>query len=182
VNGNTVDTKPISIVMDPEVDLSGVDRLVYDEMLLSLHELQRRGTEVAGHLNVLYADLEAVADTIGDMDNVPGDVKADFTGFQEAFDAVRVKFGVPMAGGGGGFGRRGGGDPANVLGRVSSVKSGIMSIWEVPSDALVNQYYEASPLLDAAIGEAEEALEQARLLAAKLEDFDLTLTLPPFGG
>jgi hypothetical protein len=182
VNGNTVDTKPINIVMDPEVDLSGVDRLVYDEMLLSLHELQRRGTEVAGHLNVLFADLEAVADTIGDMDNVPGDVKEDLTGFQEAFDEVRVKFGVPMAGGGGGFGRRGGGDPANVLGRVASVKSSIMSIWEVPSDALVNQYYEVSPLLDAAIGEAQESLEQARLLAAKLEDYDLTLTLPPFGG
>jgi hypothetical protein len=184
VDGNTVGTKPMSIVMDAEVDLSGVDRLVYDEMLLSLHELERRGTEAAGHLNLLHADLEAVADTIGDMDDVPDDVKADFTEFREAFDEVRVKFGVPMSGGGGrSFGRGGGGgSPANVLGRTSTLKSTIMSIWEVPSDALVDQYYEVSPLLDAAIGEAQESLEQARLLAAKLERYDLTLTLPPFEG
>jgi hypothetical protein len=182
VDGNTVDTKPMTIIMDPEVDLSGVDRLVYDEMLLSLHELERRGTEVASHLNLLYADLETVADTIGDMDDVPDDVKSDLTEFREAFDEVRVKFGVPMSGGGGRSFGRGGGNPANALGRTSTLKNAIMSFWEVPSDALVNQFYEVSPLLDAAIGEAQESLEEARLLAAKLERYDLTLTLPPFEG
>ena len=47
---------------------------------------------------------------------------------------------------------------------------------------LMNRYYEVTPLLDAAILEAEESLELARLLAEKLEDYDLTLTVPPFGG
>jgi hypothetical protein len=109
-------------------------------------------------------------------------VKSDLTEFREAFDEVRVKFGVPMSGGGGRSFGRGGGNPANALGRTSTLKNAIMSFWEVPSDALVNQFYEVSPLLDAAIGEAQESLDEARLLAAKLERYDLTLTLPPFEG
>jgi len=120
------------------------------------------------------------------MSNVPADVKAEFTSCNEAFDALRVKFGVPLPaagrGGRGGFGGRGGGDPANVLARTSAVKSSIMSVWEAPSGALVSQFYEVRPLLDAAIGDAGELLDRARALAATLARYDVTLTVPPDGG
>jgi len=186
VNGTAVDTKPIRIIMDPAVDLAGVQRVAYDEMLLSLHELQRRGTEMAGMLDGVYAQLEDIAGRIGDMSNVPADVKADFTSFNEAFDSLRVKFGVPLpaAGGGGrgGFGGRGGGNPANVLARTSAVKSSIMSVWEAPSGALVSQFYEVRPLLDAAIVDAGDLLDRARALATTLARYDITLTVPPVGG
>ena len=181
VNGSTVDTKPMQIVKDPGVDFSGVERVAYDETLLTLHELQRRGTEVAGHLDEVYAQVVEI-DTSGAIEDVPGDVRAEFTAFQEAFDELRVKFGVPMSGGGGGrnFGR--GGDPANLLARTSTLKRNISSFWEVPSDALVNQFYEVTPLLEMAIGEAQETLERARALARMLEDHEITLTVPPSGG
>jgi hypothetical protein len=183
VDGSVVDAKPMNIVMDPAVDLAGVERRAYDEMLLSLHELQRRGTETAGHLDALYAQVQELSDTTGAMEDAPDDVKTDFAAFQEDFDELRVKFGVPLTRGGGGrgFGRRGGGDPANVLGRISTLKRNIMSFWEVPSDALVNQFYEVTPLLETAIGEAEGFLERARTLAETLEDHDITLTVPASG-
>ncbi len=184
VNGTEVDRKPIQIVMDPEVDLSGVERVAYDEMLIGLHELQRRGTEMAGMLDGVYSQVQEISGTIGDNDEVPANVKADFTSFQEALDELRVKFGVPLSAGGGGrrgFGR-GGGDPANVLARTSSLKSNIMSIWESPSAALVSQFYEVRPLLDAAMVDAEDLLAQARTLSATLGQYDVTLTVPPAGG
>ena len=77
---------------------------------------------------------------------------------------------------------RGGGDPANVLARIGSLKSSISSFWEAPSSALVTQFYEVGPLLDTAMGEAEEFLDRARSLAATLEEYDITLTVPPAGG
>jgi len=155
-------------------------------MLLSLHEAQRRGTAMAGLLDGLYAQVLEISGDIGDMENVPAEVKADFTAFHDVFDEIRVKFGVPLpAGGGGGrggFGRRGGGDPANLVGRVSTLKGSIMSFWEAPSGALVSQFYEVRPLLDAAIAEGEDLLEQARGLAPTLAQYDITLTVPPAGG
>ena len=57
-----------------------------------------------------------------------------------------------------------------------------MSIWEAPSSALVNQIYAVGPLLDAAVREAEDLLDRARTLAETLEEYDITLTVPPAGG
>jgi photosystem II stability/assembly factor-like uncharacterized protein len=185
VNGNTVDSKPIQIIKDPAIELSGVERRAYDEMILNLHELQGRGNQMATQLDALYAQVVEIGSTIGDMEDVPPDVKTDFTGFQEAFDALRVKFGVPIpasAGGGRRFGRRGGGDPANVLARTSTLKSSIMAFWEAPSGAMVSQFYEVTVLLESAIQEAEESLGQARALAGTLEEYDVTLEVPPAGG
>ena len=58
----------------------------------------------------------------------------------------------------------------------------ISSFWEVPSEALVNQFHEVTPLLEMAIGEAQEILEGARALATTLEDHEITLTVPMSGG
>jgi len=183
VNGNVVDTKPIQIIMDPAVDLAGAARVAYDEMLLALHEKERAGTAMAGTLDGVYAQVTEISESIGDMAGVPAEVKAEFTSFQDAFDELRVKFGVPLpaAGGGRGFRGRGGGDPANLLTRVSSLKNNIGSIWETPSGALVRQSYEVGPLLDAAISEAEGLLDRARTLAQTLEEYDITLEVPPAG-
>ena len=177
VNGNTVDTKTIDVIKDPAIELSGVERVAYDEMLLSLHQIQGLGNQTATHLDALYAQVTEIADTLEDMEGVPDQVKADFSAYQEAFDNLRVRFGVPIPAGGGGrrFGRRGGGDPANVLARASTLKNSISAFWEAPSSALVNQYYEVTVLLNSAIQEAEESLGRARTLAEVLERYHLTL-------
>jgi hypothetical protein len=184
VNGTPVETKPINIIMDPAVDLTGVERVEYDEILISLHELQGRGTAMAGALDGVYSQVVDISGDIDDMENVPAEVKEEFTAFHEAFDEIRVKFGVPLpaAGSGrGGFRGRRGADPANVLARISTLKSSISSFWEAPSSALMGQSDEAGPLLETAMGEAEELLNRARGLAATLGEYDITLTVPPSG-
>jgi hypothetical protein len=184
VNGNTVDTKPMEIIKDPAIELSGVERVAYDEMLLGLHQLEGLGNQMATHLDALYAQVVEISGTIDDMEDVPDEMKADFSEYQEAFDELRVKFGVPIPAGGGGrrFGRRGGGDPANVLSQASALKNNIMSFWEAPSSALVTQFYDVTVLLDSAIQEAEESLDQARALADALEPYNVTLEVPGSGG
>ena len=52
----------------------------------------------------------------------------------------------------------------------------------IPCGALVSQFYEVRPLLDAAIGDAHDSLDRARTLAATLGQYDITLTVPPAGG
>ena len=97
-----------------------------------------------------------------------------------------MKFGVPIAAGGGGRGRgRGrGGAPnrADVLARAGTLKGSILSFWEAPSAALVSQYYEVKPALEAAIAEAEQMLQRARMLSETLDEEGITMEVPSLDG
>jgi hypothetical protein len=127
VNGREIDKKPLRIIMDPAVQMTTVARSNYNSVVADLHELQRRGTETARRLNTLYPQFTQIATRL-DSASAPAEAKTQFGGLKKEFDAVRVKFGVPIAaggagrGGGGGGGRGGGADPANVLVRVSTLK------------------------------------------------------------
>ena len=85
--------------------------------------------------------------------DVAADLEAAFGGFQEAWDEVRVKFGVPRQQGGRRFGG-GQANPADVFGQVRGLKGEILAFWEPPSDALITRYYAAKPALEAAMVEA----------------------------
>ena len=187
VDGEVVDSKPLTIVMDPAVELGGAERIAYDNITIDLHELQRRGTTIAGTLNTLHEQVTAAAEELEGQNETPANVKADFDAFKEAWDELRAKFGVPTGGGGGGRGgfgrgRGGGGNRGNVLARVGALKGSILSFWEAPSAALVGQYYEVKPALEAAIAEAEAMLERARVLAETLDDEGITMVVPPTDG
>ena len=108
--GRTVDTKPMKIIMDPAVQLADAQRRRYDAIVTELHGVQRLGIQAAAALNALYPQITAAAAKLKDAGNVPATVKTQFEALNKEFDAVRVKFGVPVVAaggrGGGGGGRR----------------------------------------------------------------------------
>ncbi|HWP04040.1 MAG TPA: hypothetical protein VNL96_11335, partial [Gemmatimonadaceae bacterium] len=104
-----------------------------------------------------------------------------FERLQRSLDSVRVKFGVPLAGGAGagrGGGRGGAGDPRNVLARVAALKGQIMAIWEMPSDAVMRQVTAVQAELPRAMNEASAVLARARTLARGLSGYGIQLNVP----
>ena len=184
VNGREVDKKPMRIIMDPAVQMTTVARSNYNSVVNDLHELQRRATETARRLNTLYPQFTQIAARL-DSAAAPAAAKTAFEPLKKEFDVVRVKFGVPIPagapgrGGGGGGGRGGAVDPANVLGRVTTLKTSMMSFWETPSPALVAQYNTLRLEVPRAITEANAFMTKARTASEALRRFNVTLSVPP---
>jgi NAD(P)H-dependent FMN reductase len=110
---------------------------------------------------------------------VPAALKAQFDAVHKDFDAVRVKFGVSAAiaaGRGGGGGR--GGDPENVLARATTLKLGVMGMWEAPSAATVKQSAEVKLAVQQAVTEANAMLAKATTISQSLSKYDIVLTVP----
>jgi len=117
VDGNTVETKPIKVVADPESQLNDLQRKRYNDILMDLHDMQRKGMPVQQALNSLFTQMSGVAAKVKESTTVPANVKTQFEAFSKEFDAVRAKFGVPMAAGGGGRGGGGAAAAAAAAGR-----------------------------------------------------------------
>lgn len=184
VDGNVVDKKSLTIVMDPQVQLTGAARVAYNNTLMDLHAVQKKGSDVAAQLSALYTEMGKVVTKV-DSSTAPADVKASFNAFRKDFDAVRAKFGVGTPqiafggpGGGGGGRGGGGGDNGNVLARVGNVKGAIMGIWETPSAELAKQAADAKAAVPAAISEANAILERARGMSTTLGKYGVTLLAP----
>ena len=187
IDGKTVDTKSIKIVMDPAVQLLGGARVSYNAVLMDLHTLQKRGTETAATLNAVYAEVTKAAAKL-DSTQAPDSVKLKFAAFRKTFDSVRTKFGVPTGGGAGlaalaagaGGGGRGGaaGDNGNVLARVGTVKSGIMGTWETPSAMVLKQVSDVKAALPTAMSEANTFIGKARAMALSLSPYGVTMLVP----
>jgi hypothetical protein len=189
VDGKTVESKPMKVVMDPAVQLADAQRKRYNDLVTDLHDVQRRGTETAITLNELYPQMTDVAGRIKDAANVPADMKSQFESLRQQFDSVRVKFGVPLGaaapggrgggGGGGGGGRGGAADTQNALARLGAVKGQLLSIWEVPSEAMTRQSADAKAVLAKAMTDATAVLAKAATVSQGLKAYNLTLTVPP---
>ena len=180
--GKAIDTKPITVLMDPQVHFTAAQRAQYNSIVLDLHDLQRRGTKMASVLTAINTQMPGVATKVKENTAVPAEVKVQFDAFNKDFDSLKVKFGVGAAaaggrGGGGGGGGRGGGDPRNVLARTGTVKNSIMGIWEVPSDAMVKQYNAVKLDLPKAITTADAFIARATAMSATLKKYDITLTV-----
>jgi len=187
VDGKTVETKPLKIVGDPGVTMTDLQRRRYNEIVMDLHDMQRRGTQMTNALNPFYTQMTDIAGKIGGMSNVPAPVKAQFEALNKEFDAVRVKFGVPppppqagggRGGGGGGFGGGGGGSNTDVVNRAGNLKAAVSGIWEMPSDSLVKQYNDVKLALPKAIADANALLVKAMPVSQALKKYDLALTVP----
>lgn len=181
--GRTLDSKPMRIIMDPEARLTASERTRWNAITAELHDAQRRGNEIQHKLNTLHPQMTDIAGKIGGLANVPAPVKSQFEALNRNYEAVRVKFGVPVAAGapgrgGGGGGRGGGAADQNVLARVAASKAAIMSIWEPPSDAVNRQASAARGALQGAITEANALLARARTVSAALRPHNLTLNVP----
>jgi photosystem II stability/assembly factor-like uncharacterized protein len=190
-DGAVVDTKPMRIVMDPKVDLTGQARVAYDTFLLDLHTRQQRGADVAGQLRTLADQVATVKSKLDATANLPAEARTRFTTLEQEFNRVRVKFGVApgrvagaaaptpaAAPGGGGGGRFGAANTDDALGRLGTVKGLIAGIWETPSAGSRRQAEEATQALDAAMRDAEAVIANARTLGTTLAPFNLTLGTP----
>jgi hypothetical protein len=182
VDGEVVDSQPIQVLPDPGVEMGAAERVAYDNLTTDLHELHRRGARMAATLNTLHEAVNSAAGQI-EEEGVPGPLERDFQTFREAWDDLRVRFGVPAPagggrGGGGGFGGRGGADPADVLARVDQLKGELVAFWEEPSDALLDRYYRVRPEMETALDEAEAMVERARALSERLDDEGVEMRVP----
>jgi hypothetical protein len=201
IDGKTIDTKPMRIVQDPQVQLATAERRRWNDIVMDLHELQRRGTGTASQLNALSPQMASISTALKANANAPAAVKTQFEALNKDFEALRPKFGLSApvnpdsaaaagggrggrggGAGGGGGGRGGGGGGGNsqdVLGRAGTVKGQVMGIWELPSASLLKQYNDVRLALPAAITEANALLARARTMSTTLRRYDLTLTVPP---
>jgi hypothetical protein len=192
----TLETKSIQIVMDPAVTLTGAARRRWNDILMDLHDMQRRGTQTQTQLSALNTQMQEAASKVQVAPDIPAAVRAQFDALQKQFDAVRVKFGVgasadttaaPAAagrggrGGGGRGGGRGGagggGNDANLLDRTSTVKTAIGGIWEVPSDALMKRYTDVKTALPAAIADANAVIARATAMVPTLKRYGIELNI-----
>jgi len=198
--GKVLDSKPLKIVMDPDVHFAVGEHERYNTIVNDLHAIQRRGVAAAGALNALYPSIADAAKNVRENANVPANVKAQFEALDKDFDALRKKFGVPTnpvtvdafgvpipqnaaggrgGGGGGGGGRGGAVDPENVLGRASTLKTQLMGVWETPSASMVRQYNDVKIALPKAVADANALLSRANGVSQSLKKVDITLTVPP---
>jgi len=182
----TIDSKPMRIIMDPKARLNVAERTRWNAITTELHDAQRRGNEIQQQLNMLHPQMTDIAGKIGGMANVPASVKSQFESLNKEYEAVRVKFGVPVqavapgrgGGGGGGGGRAGGAPDQNILNRVAASKAAILGIWEPPSDAVSRQAASSRTALMAAISEAQAVIARARTVSAVLRPHNVTLNVP----
>jgi len=194
-DGKVIDSKPMRIIMDPEVKFTVAERSAYDRIVNDLHEVQGRGNAMAGRLNALGTQIATVKSKIDSTPNVMAISKARLDALEKAFDALRVKFGVAPGrvagatpapggqggpGGGGGGGGFGGGaaNAANALGRVAAVKGALIGVWEVPSVASRTQAAAATVALEEAMKEAVALFSQAGAVNESLKSSGLALQLP----
>ena len=202
-DGNVVDTKPMRIVMDPEVEkhFSGKPRVAYDKLVNDIHAAQQRGQNTATRLTALAAQVAIVDSKIDSSANVTPEMKAAYAAFKTTFNDVRAKFGVqlgrvpgtaaPSAAGGqagaGGAGGPGGGQggfggaaagPNSALGRVGQMKGLLLGVWEAPSAASVRQATDATKALDQAIEQADALLARVSGVNNTLKPSGLAITLP----
>ncbi|MCI0433729.1 MAG: hypothetical protein L0271_08765 [Gemmatimonadetes bacterium] len=181
VNGSPVATRPLDLVMDPEVRMTLAEHTRYNTILADLHETQRAAAPVVSALNALHPQMADIAEKIGNRNDVPADVRSQFQALNGDYETVRVLLGVPTPpqgggrGGGGGFGGGGSVDPANVLASAIALKSSIMAFWEPPGRALVRQYEDVVPRLSRAITDATAILARASAMTSTLARYDLTL-------
>ncbi len=115
VDDKTIETKPIKIVGDPEIQMNDVQRKRYNDILMDLHEMQRKGTPVQQALNSIYSQMSGangIATKVKDSTALPAAVKTQFDAFNKEFESIRIKLGVPIVAGGGGRGGGGGGGVA----------------------------------------------------------------------
>jgi hypothetical protein len=124
IDGKIIESKPMKVVMDPALQMSDVQQKKYFDLLMDLHDTQRRGEEAASAMTPFYGQMQEIATKLPDMKDVPASVKTQFDTLKKDFDAVRVKFGVPPPAGGGG-GRGGGGGAAAAGGAAGAAGGGL---------------------------------------------------------
>ena len=174
-DGSVVDTRPMRIVMDPEVEkhFAGKQRVAYDRIVNDLHAAQQRGQNTATRLTALASQIALVDTKLDSTANVTPEMKAAYATFRTQFNDVRTKFGVQL-----GRPQGAAAAPGSALGRVGQVKGLLLGVWEAPSAASVRQAGDATKALDDAMKQAEALLAQVSGVNNTLKSSGLAITLP----
>lgn len=183
VDGKTVESKPLTIVMDPQVQFTAAQRVAYNALATELHTAQQAGAAAAAPMTALLAEVRKAATKMDSTPTLADSVKTQFAAFRKDFDAVRAKLGVGApafaAGPGGGGGGAGfGANDANVLARLGGVKSGMLGLWETPSESVQKQAAAAKAAVEAAVAESKTFMARARTMSALLAANGITMTVP----
>jgi photosystem II stability/assembly factor-like uncharacterized protein len=83
VDGKSVGTKPMRVVLDPANQLTEPQRKRYFDIVMDLHQMQGRAVEAARPLMPFHTQMTEIAGKLDGMANVPADVKAQFTAVQK---------------------------------------------------------------------------------------------------
>jgi hypothetical protein len=149
-------------------------------MAMEMHELQKRGVEVANALTPLNTKLTELATQVSGSNDIPSDVKASFDQLNKELAELMPKFAQPAGGrGGGGAGAGGGGGRGgtvteSVMAQVAQAKNGLMGgMW--PGEQTTKAYAEAKTKLPKAIADAHALMAKAQTLNAALTKYNITL-------
>ena len=179
VDGKTVESKSLTIVMDPLVPFTGAQRVAYNALATDLHTTQQAGAAAAVPMTALLAEVRKAAAKMDSTPTLADSVKTQFAAFRKDFDAVRAKLGAGAPavafgpGGGAGFG----GNDANVLARLGAVKSGVLGAWESPSESVQKQAASAKTAVEAAVAESKAFMARARAMSALLAANGITMAV-----
>jgi len=181
--GKVLDTKPITVIMDPAVKMTMAERAQYNTIVTDLHSMHERGSKIAGALGAMNPQMRTIDSTLNARNDVPAAVKTQFAALKREFDALAPRFGIggaaPPAGGGGGGRGGGGGADTSVYGRAVGLKGQIMNIWELPGEGLSKQYADIRVALSRTIAEGNAFLTRAAALSTSLARHGIALTVPP---
>ena len=178
VDGKVADSRPLRVVGDPEVLLTSVERKRMFDMAMEMHDLQRRGAEVANELVPINRQLPEVAKTVASRADVPTDVKSAFEALNKEISATVTRFAALGGGGRGGFGGgRGGQTENNPLARVGQAKNGLMATMPV-TEQTTRAYNDAKSQVPKALADARALVARARDVSTSLAKYNITLTVP----
>ena len=171
VDGRTVETQPLKVIADPEVQLTEAERASLFARASELHDLQARASVVANRIAAINMRLPAVTSELAGRADIPAAVKADFEAFKKRFAAVAQKFARPAGGRG-----RGGGPSNNVLMNIGRAKNGLMG-GMLPTATTLQAYENAKTETPSAIAEAEKVLSDAAALSQLLATHGITFDI-----
>ena len=179
IDGKTIESKPLRVNADPEVALTEVDRKKMFDMAMEMHELQKRGTEIATSVQALQREAAAIVTALGTRTDVAAEVKTAFEDFNKELAALAPKFVVAAGGRGGGGGGGRGGAPAGdqPMARAAAAKNGFMATMPL-TEGTTRAYADARAQMPKAVTEASALFAKAATLAPQLAKFNLTLTPP----
>jgi hypothetical protein len=177
VDGKVADSKPLRVVADPEVLLTSAERKRMFDMAMEMHDLQRRGAEVANELAPINRQLAEVDKAVASRTDLPADVKSAFESLNKDVSAAASRF-AALGGGGRGFGGgRGAQTEDNPLARLAQAKNGLMATMPV-TEQTRRAYSDAKAQVPNVLADTRALIARARDVSASLAKYNITLTVP----
>jgi photosystem II stability/assembly factor-like uncharacterized protein len=176
VEGKAVESRPLRVMADPEVQLTEAERKRMFEMASELHELHGRATETSNALVAINRQLPEISKTIAGRTDLPSEVTSSYEAMEKELRGIITQLTPPAGGRGAGGGGRGGA-PDTPIARLTQAKAGLMATMPTTAQTL-DAYKRAKAEVPKAIAEASGLLAKIQTVSAALAKHNITLTLP----